>query len=341
MTCTISINQTSAVPKYRQIVNCIIKGIERKAIGMHERLPSINKVSLECDVSRDTVEKAYRQLKTKGVIVSVPGKGYFTVTSALQQDRKVLLIFNKLSVYKKTIFEGFVNQMAGMVNIDFQVYHENFDFFEKILQEKAGLYTDYVIIPSFKGEEAIRANQLIKDLIPMNRLWILNAELEGLTGAFGAVVQDYERDIYTALSKTEDLLQKYEQVTLIFPTWSNYSRKIIRGFQQYCLERKLKSNVIFKNFEKETIQKHTAYIVILDHDLVTLVKKIKEQQWACGHDVGILAYNDSPLKEVLLDGISVMSTEHDTMGSQLAKMMLNDEQHQVENEFNLILRHSL
>jgi DNA-binding transcriptional regulator YhcF (GntR family) len=138
MSATIQIVPTSAIPKYKQIVNSIIKGIERQSIGLNERLPSINEVSIEFDVSRDTVEKAYKQLKKEGVIFSVPGKGYFTAQTNLKKERRILLVFNKLSAYKKMIFEGFVNTIGQAGQIDFQVYHENYEWFEKIITEKAG-----------------------------------------------------------------------------------------------------------------------------------------------------------------------------------------------------------
>ena len=341
MSCTISINQTSAVPKYRQIFNSIVKGIESKALGHHERLPSINEVSIEYDVSRDTVEKAYRQLKRQGFIVSVPGKGYFAAASSLKKERKVLLVFNKLSAYKKAIFDGFVHAAGNAFSIDFQVYHENYDWFEKIIEEKAGLCTDYVIIPSFKGEEELRARALLHRRLPKDRLWLLNDYMDDASGAFGAVYQNYEKDIYSAHSQASGLFAKYERLHLIFPTWSNYSRGIIRGFQKFCFENALPSQIIFKDFEKEAVQPGTAYVVILDHDLVTLVKKIKEKGLQAGQNVSILAYNDSPLKEVLLDGITVMSTDHEQMGSILAEMLLSNSRKQVENAFSLIVRNSI
>lgn len=40
-------------------------------------LPSINDLSYELEIARETAEKAYRYLKQLGVIGSVPGKGYF------------------------------------------------------------------------------------------------------------------------------------------------------------------------------------------------------------------------------------------------------------------------
>jgi DNA-binding transcriptional regulator YhcF (GntR family) len=341
MSATIQIVPTSAIPKYKQIVNSIIKGIERQSIGLNERLPSINEVSIEFDVSRDTVEKAYKQLKKEGVIFSVPGKGYFTAQTNLKKERRILLVFNKLSAYKKMIFEGFVNTIGQAGQIDFQVYHENYEWFEKIITEKAGQYTDYVILPSFKGEEELRARNLLNGLLKKERIWLLNTNMSGLTDSYGAVFQNYDEDIYCALTEACHCFSRYRKIKLVFPTYSNYSRGIIRGFQRFCLEHLIESEVIYKNFEEEDIEKNCCYLIILDHDLVTLVKKIKEKGWTTGQEIGILAYNDSPLKEVLLDGITVMSTDHVAMGRQLAVMLKEGIHEKVENSFTLINRKSL
>ena len=337
----LTINQSSAVPKYRQIVNSIKRGIEQRAIHMHERLPSINQLSSQYEISRDTAEKAYRQLKRQGIILSVPGKGYFANVSALERERRVLLVFNKLSTYKKSIFEGFVRGMEESADIDFQVYHESYDLFERIIRDRTEKYTDVVVIPGFKGSEELKARQLLNECIPANRLWLLNRNVEGLNSGYGAVYQNYESDLYAALQRASDLLAKYDRAKLVFPSYSNYSRGIVRGFQKYCLENKIPSEVIFKDFENSILERGSFYLVILDNDLVTLVKKIKQLDWTPKREIGILAYNDSPLKEVLLDGITVVSTGHEEMGRQLAHLLRNNYKHEVENDFELIVRNSL
>lgn len=335
------IQPASSTPKYRQIVEGIVRGIRSREIGEHERLPSINEFSAAYDVSRDTVEKAYRQLKSQGVVISVPGKGYFTSPCAYPQMKNVLLLFNKVSAYKRAILEGFIDVVGDQVNIDFQFYYDDFKLFEKILKEKAGKYSDYVIIPSFKWSEEACASRMINELLPLDKVWILNSQLGGLQGLAGAVYQDYEHDIQGALDQARSLLSRYQRLILVFPTYSNYSRGIIRGFQRFAIDSGAEWKVIYKDIEEHEIVRDTAYVTILDHDLVALVKKMRQKNWEAGRDIGILAYNDSPLKEVLLDGITVMSTDHHEMGATIARMILENDRSHKENTFNLIVRNSL
>ena len=79
----------------------------------------------------------------------------------------------------------------------------------------------------------------------------------------------------------------------------------------------------------------------MEHDLVSLIKKTKEENLRVGKDIGILSYNENPLKEILLDGITVMSTDFWGMGEKAAKMILNNDLSHFENPFRLIVRHSL
>src|SRR4249919_1887921 len=93
----IRIDEFSATPKYQQIVNSLLKGIEQGRLKQQDILPSINDLSYELEVSRDTAEKGYRYLKKIGVIGSVPGKGYFIKNTEFEQSYNICLLFNKLS----------------------------------------------------------------------------------------------------------------------------------------------------------------------------------------------------------------------------------------------------
>lgn len=112
-------------------------------------MPSINELSYELEISRDTVEKAYRHLKSLGVVASVPGKGYFISNIDVKQEIKVFLIFNKLSAHKKIIYDSLVNVLGEKAAIDFYIYNNDFTLFKKLLQNRKMDYTHYVIIPHF------------------------------------------------------------------------------------------------------------------------------------------------------------------------------------------------
>ena len=122
----IKIDEQSITPKYLQLANSVLKGIEQGRLEKNYLLPSINELSYELEISRDTAEKAYRHLKQLGVIGSVPGKGYFIAKTDFKQAVKVFLIFNKLSAHKKIIYDSFVKTLGENAAIDFYIYNNDF-----------------------------------------------------------------------------------------------------------------------------------------------------------------------------------------------------------------------
>jgi DNA-binding transcriptional regulator YhcF (GntR family) len=106
------IDYYSATPKYLQLANSIIKAIGEGKILKDELLPSINELSFEFEISRDTAEKGYKHLKKIGILGSVPGKGYFVKNTEVGQHLKIFLLFNKLSAHKKIMYDAFVSSLG-------------------------------------------------------------------------------------------------------------------------------------------------------------------------------------------------------------------------------------
>ena len=79
-------NPSDKLPKYKQIVQSVMRDIERGVLKKGDQLPSISELSIEYLLARDTVEKAYRELRSCGLITSIQGKGYYVQAS---NDRKI------------------------------------------------------------------------------------------------------------------------------------------------------------------------------------------------------------------------------------------------------------
>ncbi|HPW61692.1 MAG TPA: winged helix-turn-helix domain-containing protein, partial [Cyclobacteriaceae bacterium] len=73
----IHLDDYSANPKYLQVADSIKQAVLEGHLKIDDTLPSINELSFELAVSRDTIEKSYRKLKSDGILGSVPGKGFF------------------------------------------------------------------------------------------------------------------------------------------------------------------------------------------------------------------------------------------------------------------------
>ena len=54
------IDEASKVPKYKQVADIIISNIGSGIVKLGDRIPSINQTSEQFLLSRDTIEKAYK-----------------------------------------------------------------------------------------------------------------------------------------------------------------------------------------------------------------------------------------------------------------------------------------
>ncbi len=110
----IGINPNSRMPKYKQVSNAIIAAIHKGKLVVNQKIPSINGLSEEFYLSRDTVDKAYKHLKAQNIIKSVRGKGFYISRTDLDIKFEVLFLVNKLSVYKMRIYNSFVKKLGGL-----------------------------------------------------------------------------------------------------------------------------------------------------------------------------------------------------------------------------------
>jgi DNA-binding transcriptional regulator YhcF (GntR family) len=331
-------DEYSITPKYLQLTDCILKAIEEGKIGKDYLLPSINDLSYELEIGRNTAEKAYNHLKKKGIVGSVPGKGFFIMQSEFKQTIKVCLIFNKLSAHKKIIYDSIADALIKHGSIDLYIYNNDFNFFKKLLQSKGEGYTHYVVIPHFL-EGAENAYKII-DTIDKDKLILLDKFLEGVTGEFGAVYENFEKDIYNALREALPRLSSYHTIKLIFPGESYYPKEIVKGFQTFCDEYAF-SHKIVNQINQEPIEGGEVYINLMEDDLVKLIEKIMEKRLVVGRDVGVISYNETPLKKIILNGITTISTDFKMMGEQAAQLILSKSKEHIEIPFRLTLRPSL
>lgn len=334
----IKIDNYSLTHKYDQICNCILRAIEEKQVAEGDILPSINDLSIALEVSRNTIEKAYKELKKNGVVSSISGKGYFISNTVFYQPVKVLLLFNKLSSHKKIVYDAFAQKLGNNAAIDFYIYNNDFNFFKKLVEEKIEHYSKCVIIPHF-FENPDNTYELINS-IPKDKLILMDKLIEGLAGDFGAVYENFERDIFGALEQLLPALSKYQVLKIVFPEHSYFPREIITGFLNFCMEYAFAYEVI-SGLEKESIQPGSVYICLMEDELVKLVEKTISAGVQLGNQVGVISYNETPLKRVILNGITTISTDFLMMGEKTAELVLKNSKAHISIPFKVTLRNSL
>lgn len=332
------IDELSATPKYIQLSNSILKAIENGKMKRNDMLPSINELSYVLEISRDTAEKGYKHLKKLGVLGSVPGKGYYVSNGDVIRKLHVVLFFNKLSAHKKIIYDAFIKALGDDVSVDFYVYNNDFILFKNLILNPKHEYSHYVIIPHFvEGRE--NAATIINS-IPKEKLILLDKKILGVEGDYAAVYENFAKDIYGALEQARVQLSKYHTIKLIFPDKSYFPKDIIKGFYKFCQEYAF-AHLLVSDILNEPIKAGEVYINLMEDDLVKLLDRIQSLELEVGKDIGVISYNETPLKKFILNGITTVSTDFSHMGTAAAQLILDKSTRHEEVPFYLTLRASV
>jgi DNA-binding transcriptional regulator YhcF (GntR family) len=317
----LSINEKDKTPKYKQIVNAIVNDIERGYYKKNDQLMSITELSIEHLLSRDTVEKAYRELKKLGFIESVHGKGYF-VKASRENKMRVLLVMNKMSSYKKLIYYALLKGLGENSIVDLQIHNYSADSFEDIIDRNIGKYNFYVVMPHFLENKEVFLPILNK--IPKTELLLLDKYVHELKDV-PTIYQDFEQDIFSAFEKNLSKIKNYKKLYLVFPDDNNYPAEIMKGFRTFCAYNNLSAKVF-----------SSAEAALADHENNVLYAK--KNELVLGRDLGIISFNETTLKEVL--DITVITTDFEAMGRRAAEVVLQKIFVSEKNPFYLINRGS-
>ncbi|SOE23184.1 regulatory protein, gntR family [Spirosomataceae bacterium TFI 002] len=342
----VKIDEHSREAKYRQIVKSIIHNISIGNLVIDQKIPSINNFSEELYVSRDTVEKAYNILKERDIISSIRGKGFYIARTKLISKISICFLVNKLSSYKMRIYNSFLSSIGANAHTELFIYHCDESLFLNLLDKHKSSYDYYVVMPHFKTEQLEHTSMtdavsLALKKIPENKLILMDNSLELDSNAMITVYQDFEKDIYNGLKEGIQKLAKYNKVTLVYPEKSvyPYPRRILHGVRKFCYENSFEFEVIDEVFCDMILNRGDLFIIIEENDLVNFIKQTREHEYVLGTDIGVISYNDTPLKELF--GISVVSTNFMIMGAKAATMILNKEKGKFNVPFNFIDRDSV
>lgn len=342
----VKINNHSSIPKYVQIADSIARDILNGTIKKDQRIPSINELSDSCSMSRDTVEKAYKILRKRDLIFSVKGVGNFAANEDPGSSMDVFFLVNKPSSYKMEVYNAFVNTMGSKAHVNMYLYYCEEHLFVNAIKKNLDNHDYFVIMPHFKSKaknHVCYTPKVIKaiETIPKEKLILIDNSYAEISGTFAAVYQDYKEDIIHALEEGLGKLKKYKKIILVYPTKLvfPYPTGILVGFIKFCEQHGFDFEILDEIYEELEFDSNEAYITIEEEDLVRLVQQIREKNLVMGKDIGVISYNETPLKALL--GITVISTDFKGMGETAANLVLGNKKEITKNPFNYIERNSL
>jgi DNA-binding LacI/PurR family transcriptional regulator len=317
------LNTRSNLPKYEQIVRCITDAITAK-----------KQLSKQLSISCATAAKAYDELKRRGIIQSTPYKGFHIASESIDHTRKIFLLFDELNMFKEDLYNAFKQHLAHKAMIDIFFHHYNIEVFKTLILDNVGRYSDYAIMPFYHPQVA----EALEALDPQK---VLLLDQPGyVAGKYPFVGQDFEKDVYDCLKSRGQRVKKYKKLVLVYPEPNIHPKDIIHGFERFCRDFDVRGSVK-ASLGEAGVQAGIAYLIIADVLLVELIKLCRQKGLAVGSDVGIISYNDTPLKEILEGGITTISTDFRQMGINAAEQILAGRKEKISNPARLIVRQSL
>lgn len=299
--------------KVTQLADTLSRAISMKEFREGDSLPSINQLSAQYGVSRDTVFKAFLDLRERGLIDSTPGKGYY-VTS---QVTNILLLLDQYTPFKEALYNSFVRRLPINYKVDLLFHQYNERLFNTIIRESTGKYKKYVVM-NFDNEKFSTA---LNKINPARLLLLDFGKFE--KEKYSYICQDFDESFYQALVSLKGRMQSYRQIVFLFPKALKHPQSSKDYFVRFCEEEGF-LHEIQEDVENLMIRKGTIYIAIKQQDVVKVVKQGRMEGLKCGEDFGLLAYNDIPSYEVIDEGITSLSIDWEMMGNEAANFVLNN-----------------
>jgi len=325
------ISESTGQTKFQQLVHAITEAISIGELKVGDSLPSVNQLSKESGFSRDTVFKAYNILKQRNIVESAPQKGYFVASESF----KVFVLLDDFSAFKEQLYQSFRQNLPDSYSVDLLFHHYNPDVFHQLIENSLGRYSMYVVMNIDH-----KTIDPILEKIDANKLLVLDMG-KPENGKLNYLLQDFNTSVKNCLKKGLNLLKKYDELILVYAeNKTPHPVEIISAVRNFCNKNQLNFRKVNQVNEAD-IQKGQAWFVIRESDLVQVIKTCRKNQLELGKDVGIISYNDTPMKQIVGGGITVISVDFNLMGQKAAEFVKNKQKIGEVLPTSLLLRDSL
>ncbi len=232
--------------KVTQLADTLSQAISRKEFLEGDSLPSINQLSAQYGVSRDTVFKAFLDLRERGLIDSTPGKGYY-VTS---QVTNVLLLLDQYTPFKEALYNSFVKHLPINYKVDLLFHQYNERLFNTIIRESVGKYNKYIVM-NFDNEKFSTA---LNKINPARLLLLDFGKFE--KKKYFYICQDFDESFYQALLSLKEKMHKYRQIVFLFSKGLKHPQSSKEYFIRFAKNRdsRMKYRKILKTWWYEKKQ---------------------------------------------------------------------------------------
>ncbi|MDD4632871.1 MAG: GntR family transcriptional regulator [Proteiniphilum sp.] len=301
--------------KVQQLAEYIQEALASNELKVGEKIPSINHLSRQFSVSRDTVFKALSDLRERGVIDAIHGKNYFVAS----HTKNILLFLDEYSPFKEVLHTILVSSLPKSYKIDLWFHQYNEHLFNNIIHESIGRYNKYLVM-NYDNEKF--SDALSK--IDKKKLLLLDFGKFD-KGGYSYVCQDFDKGLYDALHSVKKELSKYKKLIFVLNKRHKHPKSSMTAFGDFCLDNHFEFGILDEILDRTFIQQDYFYLVIKQEDVVQVIKQARKDRLKTGRDYGLLAYNENPFFEVIENGISSIGIDWHEMGKIAAGFILNNQ----------------
>ncbi len=323
-------NLNSRVSKVQQLVDALIRSINLKMLREGDPLPSVNDLMKVSGLSRDTVFKSYSELKRRGVAEAIPNKGYFVTRS----QKQVFLFLDTFKAYKEVLYSSFKHYLPKNTMVDINFHHYNFELFKSTIHNSNGKFGSYIIMNFDHPEIA----EIISEIDP-DKLLLIDWPIHSRPGQ-PKVYQDFGETVYRCMTAGWHLLRKYDEIVCVYPEYTFHPFESVENVNRFCSDNNMNFSIQY-DIDELDIKLGKVYFVFEDIDLSAILEQANRKKFRLREDFGLLSYNDTPLKQFVAGGISVISTDFKLMGKKAAEFIIANDKLDFMVPTELIIRESL
>lgn len=318
-------------PKYSQIIDLILKEIDKKIFNPGDRIPSIKEASEEHFISRDTVEKAYKELSQRGVLISVPGKGYY-VKGNSSSRMKVMALMPDMGYEEQEFYNAFLLGLGKQAISHLYCFGKDPKHFADTLKYHLGDYDYYLIWPKLIQDFPEVTSQIKK--IPQNKLIYVGAQDK-------THISVLSKNIASSLKELKQASNKYDSWAIVFPesvsaAQQDWKDAVFQAAESMDIpSREIPSSSI------NTVGERTLCFTWDTPHLLQLIQHCNEKQLHPGESIGIISLQKHPLKKVLAGGITTLTLATEKLGNYASQLVLKQSKDSLSFETELIVRQSV
>lgn len=337
---TPTFSKNSTTPLYKQFTDFVVACIRNGVFQPGEMLPSISAMSIRTGISKETIVKGYTYLVQKEVLVSHKGKGYYIKNSFLTGMKSVIILMDKMSQHQQDIMEGFFSAVGTSVETTIRMHYQDPELLENLVEASVGHYDWYILFLHFPNKPSCRdiiASQIEK--IPKHKLILVDHLVDYAPADCGASFQSIETDVPEALKSVIADIRKYRRLLYMPLSISLYKDIIAESIRHFCGEYGIEMEMLEQT--PNQVEKGDLFFVSgaqLDRNLSNLINVFLASGLEIGKDLGLICYNEFPLNEFILGGLTSLSVDFRDMGRKAGEMVMSGDLSQIRCHASLIRR---